>query len=850
MRTTRSLAAAILCSLPLFASVTQAQMTAPTSSSPRISHIMPMGAQAGSTVEIRVSGQDLKDVEGLHFNFAGVKVEPAGTGTETSTPVGKKGKGPATALAVHKFKVTLPASAPLGIQDLRIVTKAGISNPRAFVVSDQKEFTEEEPNDDVPKAQKIAINSTVNGVITTPTDVDYYVFTGKKGQRVVFACATTSIDSRLPVELQVYSAKGDQLGSNRGYSDNNALLDVTLPEDGDYFTRLSSFSYTQGGVDYFYRLTVTTAPWIDAIYPPIVETGKATQVTVYGRNLPGGKFDPDAVVNQRILEKAIVSVKTPSDALSLQRLAYAGFVQPNASMLDGFGQRVKNGVGESNTYLLNYAAAPVMLDAGDNDEQAKAQKISVPCVIAGRIEKKADRDWYAFSAKKGQVFHFEAFAERIGTPMDLFFQLRDEKGSLIVEQDDNLEVLSPQFFTRTDDPQKYRFTVPADGTYHLLVTSREAFTHFGPRFLYTVNLTNETPDFRLVAMAPSLQNPETNIVNQSGAAAFNVYVWRFGGFSDNIVLTGDKLPLGLGMKPQTISGTQKQAVVVIHADGDAKLWAGPIHLVGTATTKGKKLTREVRSASVTWPVAQQNTPTISRLDRELVVAVREKGPFSLVLGAESLKFNQGEKISIPVKVVGSDTFKTNVFVVAQGGPPGLNSQPVTLTPGQAGGAATLDVKGGQPVPPGNYTVYLRGSTQPINPKQPANPPKGAAPNIVQISMPITVTIVPKQLGKVTATPQNAKVALGKSVEITAKIARQYDLPIAIKVEAIFPPNVKGLTSNAATINSEGDETKLTISAAQDAVIAANTSITVRFTGMFNDTIPIVHETKLTLAVTK
>jgi hypothetical protein len=117
-------------------------------------------------------------------------------------------------------------------------------------------------------------------------------------------------------------------------------------------------------------------------------------------------------------------------------------------------------------------------------------------------------------------------------------------------------------------------------------------------------------------------------------------------------------------------------------------------------------------------------------------------------------------------------------------------------------------------------------------------------------MPINVTIVPKQLGKVTATPQNAKVALGKNIEITAKIARQYDLPIALKVEAIFPPNAKGLSANIATIKGDADDTKLIINAAQDAVIAPNTSVTIRFTGMFNDTIPIVHETKLTLAVTK
>src|SRR5207253_1784182 len=213
------------------------------------------------------------DVEGLHFSFAGAKVEVLGGDL---TPVEKKGK-PAPPLNAHKFKVTLPANAPLGIQDVRIVTKAGISNPRAFVISDHKEVVEEEPNNDVDKAQRIDLNTTVNGVIAAPTDVDYFVFAGKKGQRVICSALTSSIDSRL-----------------------------------------------------------------NAFFPSVVEPGKETEVTVYGRNLPDGKIDASMVVNDRALEKTVVKVKASSDARALQRLAFTGMVTPPSSMLDGFDQRIKN----------------------------------------------------------------------------------------------------------------------------------------------------------------------------------------------------------------------------------------------------------------------------------------------------------------------------------------------------------------------------------------------------------------------------------------------------------------------------------------------------------------------------
>src|SRR5438128_1308990 len=83
-----------------------------------------------------------------------------------------------------------------------------------------------------------------------------------------------------------------------------------------------------------------------------------------------------------------------------------------------------------------------------------------------------------------------------------------------------------------------------------------------------------------------------------------------------------------------------------NAAPDAAPWAGPITVVGTATINGKTVTREVRSATITWPVPQVNTPTITRLDRDLVLAVRDKAPFSLTAGVQELTVLLGDKISV------------------------------------------------------------------------------------------------------------------------------------------------------------------------------------------------------------
>ncbi len=520
---------------------------------------------------------------------------------------------------------------------------------------------------------------------------------------------------------------------------------------------------------------------------------------------------------------------------------------PISSMLDGFDLRLKNEAGQSNPFLILYGNGAVITDNGNNAAQAKAQQVPTPCTIAGRIDKKGDRDWYAFGAKKGQVFNIDAVAERLGAPMDLYFQIRTAQGTFITEQDDNPEILAPYFYTANADPPKYRFVAQADEIYYIMVTTRDAFTQYGPRHLYTLKITPEEPDFRLVAMPTSQISPDGNVLHKEGGAAYTVFVWRFGGFNQEITLTGDNLPPGVGVPAQIIASGQKQAVLVVNAGPDAKMWAGGITILGTATVKGQKLTREMRSATISWAVQQNNIPTITRMDRELTIAVRDKAPYSLVIANPKITLQQGEKISIPVKLVGNDNFKTSVQVGAIGGPPGLIPSIVTLTPGQ-GGTVTLDVKGGQPIPPGNYTVFVRGQTQPINPKQPA---KGNVPaNITQISMPVSVTIVPKSLGKMTALPAAAKVSVGKNVEITVKFARAYDLPLSLKVEAILPPNLKGVTVKDAIIKPGEEEVKLVFSAAPDATIGATPVITLRATAMFNDMVPIVHETKMTLAITK
>jgi hypothetical protein len=833
----------------IFAGSAPAQTYAP----PHLLFVSPPGGKAGTSFDVTVTGQNLEDAAGLFFSQAGIKAEYlGGGGASTAKPSGMKKPNPKGGpQRSMKFRVTVAGEVRPGFHDLRLVTRGGISNPRAFVVGDLKEFVETEPNDDVPQAQTVDLNCTVSGVISNPTDVDYFAFSGKKGQRVVVSCLTTSIDSKLPASVEIYSSSGSYLGSGRGYRDNDALADCVLPADGDYHVRIASFTYTAGGPEYFYRLTISTAPWIDAVFPAVIEPGRTAEVAVYGRNLPGGKLDPDSKVDGRVLEKATVSVKAPADALPRQRLDFTGFLSPSASGLDGFEFRLRNDAGISNPVLLTYAAGPVVLDQGDNDSVENAQKVTVPCEIAGRIEKRSDRDWYVFHANKGDVYSIELAGDRLGSPLDLYFTLRDPQGKVITEQDDANEVLSPQFFSRTFDPPRYRFTASADGDYQILVSSRDAYVQSGPRHGYQLRITPEQPDFRLITMPPANVLPQQQqpalpggtVVGQHGNQALQVFVWRRDGFNGDIELTGKDLPPGVTVAPQVLTAAQKTGILVLSAAADARAWTGPIRVIGTAKVRGQTLVREARPATITWSVPQINIPAVSRLDRSLVLAVRDQAPFTLEAIQSKFTALPGDRITVPLKLSRNwPSVKGPVQVTALALPPALTFQNLTLAPGKdASTKAAVSVK--TAAAPGMYTLVLNGQVQGVQQKGGRRVNPGG---IFQPSTPISITVLPKQLAKLTVTPASAKLEPGTETTLLVKVSRLYEFdgPFAVRLV-----DAKGLSAEEVKIPAGRNEVKLILSAAPDMPVGNHPNVVIRATADFQGHV-IVHEAKLGVNVVK
>lgn len=824
----------------------------PVYPSPRLLTVTPPGGKVGTSVEVTVAGTDLDEATELHFSHPGLKA------ARVPDPDPNK----AGQFVPNKFTVTIAPDTPLGIHDVRVLGKYGISNPRAFVVGDLNETLEKEPNNEPAQATAIELNSVVHGVINPNVDVDYFRFAGKQGQRVVIVCEASSVDSKLDPLVQLYRADHPHpLAVNRRYRDRDAVLDAVLPADAEYLVRIVQHTHLMGGSEFFYRLSVSLAPWIDAAWPPVVEPGKPTQITLFGRNLPNGQPDASAVLDGRPLDRLVVEVPPSGDPGNPRGLLYSGPIPPAQAVLDGIEYRVRNAVGVSNPVLLAFAQAPVILDNGDNDTPEKAQAITLPCELCGRIEKLRDRDFYSFTAKAGEVYVFEAFASRMGAPVDLYFEVRrvDDKNpqsiSLVSEADDPPANETPhpiKFNTYSVDPVT-RFAVPADGTYQLLVASREADLQAGPRHLYRLCIRKEQPDFRLVVVDHNDHDPSSTIVRQGASQFLHVLCLRQDGFAGEVTLTVEGLPGGVTCPPQTIGPNQKLAALVLTAADDAPPWAGTIRVIGKARLGEQELTREARAGCVLWSVPQQQgIPTISRVARSLWLAVRDKGPFGLDSEPKELAVPLGGQAAFKVKIRRhQQDVKVPVQLFAASAPQAPNAQ---FQP-QPQPLATLppdkdEVEVKLPVPnnavPGTYNLVLRGSAQMQFSKDPKAQKQNV--NVFEAVPPIKLTVY-NQVAELSLPEPSVQVKAGGEKELVVKLNRLHGYKGEFKLSLVRPQNMQTVTAAEVTVPADATEAKLVLKAAANAPEASSGEFKVRAVATLNN-VNFTHEVGLTVAVVK
>lgn len=245
---------------------------------PCINVPFPMGAQRGQTIDVTFAGSN---VEGLQPVNLQIPSDP------------------------QREWINVAAKRPGG-------TSSGFAT---MSIGDGVEAIEQEPNDDIKQATRVEFGASLNGRFERPGDVDHFVFTAKKGQKLSFAGITRQQGSPTDLVLRLFNAAGAKVSEAEDAGTLEGVINYTFPADGDYTLFVQDLHH-RGGSPFAYRIDVA---------PP--ETGFVLNAMADSLNVPVGGT---AMVTINSVRKGyngpieVVAVNLPAGVSSVPTIIGAG----------------------------------------------------------------------------------------------------------------------------------------------------------------------------------------------------------------------------------------------------------------------------------------------------------------------------------------------------------------------------------------------------------------------------------------------------------------------------------------------------------------------------------------------
>ncbi|MGB8169479.1 MAG: hypothetical protein WCF18_18410, partial [Chthoniobacteraceae bacterium] len=398
-----------------------------------------------------------------------------------------------------------------------------------------------------------------------------------------------------------------------------------------------------------------------------------------------------------------------------------GFSAPSAANLDGFEYRLKTPQGAANPVFIGLASAPVITEQEPNNQSAKAQKVAVPCEIAGQFFPAGDVDAYTFDAKKGEVWRIEVLSDRLGLPTNPFLLVERDGAPAQEIYASEANVGTPRFSTLNNDPST-RLEVKDDGAYRVQVRDLFGASRSDPRCVYRLSIHRDSPSFRLAAVVeppPEKKDdraaaPRPALLREAGTIAIRVVAFRRDGFAGDIEISAEGLPAGVKCLPAKILAGKDDAYLLLTADEKAARWIGAIRVIGKARIGDTDVTQEARGGSVVWTVADFNNDAArARLTRDFVLAVGSTEPAPITVQAAEEKVWEvasGGKLEIPLKITRRGEFKEALKLSAAGAAAIDKAKEIDVDPKAEKVTATIDLAATK-LPAGEHTIYFQALTK-------------------------------------------------------------------------------------------------------------------------------------------
>jgi Bacterial pre-peptidase C-terminal domain len=755
---------------------------------PVASYLFPAGGQRGTTVKVRVGGLFLYNHCGFEMLGPGVQ---APARIERMPPLFFE--GPLLPLPDSQqaedyprdlgATIRIAPDAPLGVRRARVWTAEGAASGLQFVVGDLPEIVEEEIEGD-PVAVPVKLPVTINGRIFPRQNVDLWEFTARKGQSITCEVNAARLGSPLEAALAVLDRNGRVLAENGDGLGIDPLVRFTAPADGAYRVRIHDAN-NKGGPAHVYRLTLTTDPYVDRVYPLGGRRGERVRLTLHGQGVP----------------------ETPLEVA----------LPPNAPR-DYLHRPTLSGK-PANEVLLDVDDLPEVIRP-DSTPADKAQVVTVPAMLNGRILKPGQVDRWECTVRKGDSLALELRAAQLGSPLQGVLTIGDSQGKQLGRAEGTPTQVDPVL----------AFLAPTDGTYTIQVADRFR-TRGGPAFAYRLRLAPPPmPDFRLHLGADTVTIP------RGGKAPLKIQVERLNWFAGPINLTFDGLPAGVKAAVAVIPAGQHSVDVPFSAEAAAAISAGRVTVRGTAMVGEKtKVESVTRTATLPAPRGQLETDSV-------LVAVALPAPFKVVSEYEMRIAPRGSVLRRRYRIERKGYEGPFEVCLA-------DRQARHL---QGANGPTLTVPAG--VSEFEYPITLppwmeTGRTCRVCIMTMATIKDGAAEHQVSYSAvgqnDQIITVV--ETGRLSLETEKTSVLVrpGQSVQVPLQIARGKGLAGAVKVELILGGHIRGVKTDPVTISADQGNGQLTIRFDRDGLGPFNRPALIRAT-LMDGSGPVIAEASLEL----